>query len=60
MRVAPGDNLPLHLALEAVSPGDVLVVDGGGSAHGYWGEVLTAAAKHRGIRGLVIDGGVRV
>ncbi|WP_330176907.1 4-carboxy-4-hydroxy-2-oxoadipate aldolase/oxaloacetate decarboxylase [Streptomyces sp. NBC_01498] len=56
---APADNLPLHLVLEQAGPGDVLVVDGRGEDCGYWGEVLTAAAQARGVRGLVIDGGVR-
>ena len=59
MRTAPADNLALHLALEQAAPGDVLVVDAGGFACGYWGEVLTAAAQQRGVVGLVIDGGVR-
>lgn len=56
---APGDNLPLHIALELARPGDVLVVEAGGAPHGYWGEVLTVAAQQRGVRGLIIDGGVR-
>ncbi|MFD3524240.1 4-carboxy-4-hydroxy-2-oxoadipate aldolase/oxaloacetate decarboxylase [Streptomyces sp. NPDC058653] len=56
---APADNLPLHLALEQAEPGDVLVVDGRRESCGYWGEVLTAAARARGVLGLVIDGGVR-
>lgn len=56
---APADNLPLHLALEQAEPGDVLVVDGRQESCGYWGEVLTAAARARGVLGLVIDGGVR-
>jgi 4-hydroxy-4-methyl-2-oxoglutarate aldolase len=55
----PGDNLPLHLAVESARPGDVLVVDAGGTQHGYWGEVLTVAAQQRGVSGIVIDGGVR-
>lgn len=59
VRTAAGDNLPLHLALEAAGPGDVLVVDAAGAAHGYWGEVLAVAAQVRGVHGLVIDGGVR-
>jgi 4-hydroxy-4-methyl-2-oxoglutarate aldolase len=59
VRTAAGDNLPLHLALEVAAPGDVLVVDGAGAAHGYWGEVLAVAAQVRGVHGLVIDGGVR-
>jgi 4-hydroxy-4-methyl-2-oxoglutarate aldolase len=59
VRTAPADNLPLHLALEAASAGEVLVVDGCGAACGYWGEILTVAAQQRGITGLVIDGGVR-
>ena len=56
---APGDNLPLHWAVASASPGDILVVDAGGSKYGYWGEVLAVAAQARGIAGLIIDGGVR-
>lgn len=59
VRTAPGDNLPLHLALEEARAGEVLVVDACGAQHGYWGEVLTVGAQERGILGLVIDGGVR-
>ena len=57
---APGDNLPVHLALEQVAPGAVLVVVTGGCLdRGFWGEVLTVAAQARGVRGLVTDGAVR-
>ena len=59
VRTAPGDNLPLHLALVQARPGEVIVADGRGAQHGYWGEVLTVAAQQRGVLGLVIDGGVR-
>lgn len=57
--MAAGDNLPLHVALEHARPGDVLVADGQNAEHGYWGEILAAAAQQRGVLGLVIDGGVR-
>ena len=56
---APGDNLAIHLALEQVPRGSVLVVTAGGFIAGYWGEVLTVAAEAAGVIGLVIDGGVR-
>jgi 4-hydroxy-4-methyl-2-oxoglutarate aldolase len=59
VRTGPEDNLALHLALEQVQPGDVLVADGGGQRCGYWGEILAVAAQMRGALGLVIDGGVR-
>lgn len=59
VRCVPGDNLPVHLSLAAASPGDILVVDGGGFIGGYWGKILTVAAQERAIAGLVIDGGVR-
>jgi 4-hydroxy-4-methyl-2-oxoglutarate aldolase len=50
----------LHRALYAAQPGDVLVVSVGGAYnHGYWGEIMSTAAKHRGLAGLVIDGCVR-
>lgn len=55
-----GDNLWLHRALVLAQPGDVLVVYANGAyEHGYWGEIMTTAAKTRGLNGLVIDGGVR-
>jgi 4-hydroxy-4-methyl-2-oxoglutarate aldolase len=55
-----GHNIWLHRAVYAAQPGDVLVVStGGGSEFGYWGEVLTHAAREAGLAGLVIDGCVR-
>jgi 4-hydroxy-4-methyl-2-oxoglutarate aldolase len=58
---APGaDNLWLHRAIYAAQPGDVLVVHvADRPEHGYWGEIMSTAAKVRRLGGLVIDGGVR-
>jgi len=42
-----------------VQEGAVLVVDTGRHVGGYWGEVLSVAAMTRGVKGLVINGGVR-
>src|SRR3954465_8294839 len=54
------DNLAIHVAVAEAPAGSVLVVNVGDEhARGYWGEVLTTGAEARGIRGLVIDGGVR-
>ena len=56
----PGDNLWLHYAIYAAQPGDILVVHCGDRyEHGYWGEVMSSAAKARKLGGLVIDGCVR-
>ncbi|PZC47975.1 MAG: 4-hydroxy-4-methyl-2-oxoglutarate aldolase [Chloroflexi bacterium] len=56
----PKDNLWLHRALYAAKPGDVLVVDTGGYYEaGYWGEIMSHAAKEAGLAGMVIDGCVR-
>jgi 4-hydroxy-4-methyl-2-oxoglutarate aldolase len=55
-----GDNLLLHHALSDASRGDVLVVDGGGARDvALWGELMTRAARCRGLGGLVMDGWVR-
>ncbi|HVW70574.1 MAG TPA: 4-carboxy-4-hydroxy-2-oxoadipate aldolase/oxaloacetate decarboxylase [Steroidobacteraceae bacterium] len=55
-----GDNLWLHRALYVAQPGDVLVVDVSGHfQHGYWGEIMSAAAQARQLGGLVINGCVR-
>ena len=55
-----GDNLTIHAAISIAKQGDVLVVDAGKYKEaGAWGEITTVAALNKGIRGLVIDGGVR-
>ena len=55
-----GDNLWLHRAVAEADPGDVLVVQTASTGeYGYWGEILSEAARARGLSGLVIDGGVR-
>lgn len=59
LRCAPGDNLAIHIAVDAVPPGHVLVVDASGYVAGYWGEVLTVAAEAKQITGIIIDGGLR-
>jgi len=60
VRCLPGDNLALHLAIAAAAPGDVLVVDYGGSLDsGPFGEIMALACQMRGIAGIVIDGAVR-
>lgn len=55
-----GDNLWLHRAMYVARPGDVLVVHVSGvHDFGYWGEIMSAAARARQLGGLVIDGAVR-
>ena len=56
----PGDNLMIHAAVETCRPGDVLVVTNTApSTHGMFGDLLAGALMARGVRGLVIDAGVR-
>ncbi len=56
----PGDNLMIHAAVEYCSPGDVLVVTNTApSTHGMFGDLLASSLMSRGVRGLVIDAGVR-
>jgi 4-hydroxy-4-methyl-2-oxoglutarate aldolase len=60
VRVPAGDNASLVVAIGRAAPGDLLVVDAGGSLErALWGAVLSQAAALRGIAGLVIDGAVR-
>ena len=56
----PGDNLMIHAAVEVCAAGDVLVVTNTApSTHGMVGELLANSLMARGVRGLVIDAGVR-
>jgi 4-hydroxy-4-methyl-2-oxoglutarate aldolase len=54
----PGGDLMVHVAVARAEPGDMLVVPIHDENYGVWGEVLTVAAKARGIVGLVLDGPV--
>jgi 4-hydroxy-4-methyl-2-oxoglutarate aldolase len=55
-----GDNLGIHLALEAAEAGSVVCVSSGGAgAYGVFGDLLQEAARAGRIAGLVIDDGVR-
>jgi RraA family protein len=60
VKVFPGDNLMVHKALDVARPGDVIVVDTGGSrSNAVLGDLVATKAKHRGIAGFVVDGLIR-
>ncbi len=60
VKVFPGDNLMVHKSLDVLEPGDVVVVDAGGSTlNAVLGDLISTKARHRGAAGFVVDGLIR-
>ena len=60
VKVAEGDNLMMHYALDLVQEGDILVIDAGGrTERAVFGELMVAYLITKKVGGIIVDGAIR-
>ncbi len=60
VKCCPGDMLTALKALDEISEGEVLVIDGGGiTKYSLFGDLMARQAKIKKVSGVVVDGAVR-
>lgn len=60
IKVPEGDNLMFHVAMDLAKPGDVIVIDAGGSlSRSILGELMITYCQSRKLGGVIVDGCIR-
>lgn len=60
IKVAPGDNLMFHYAMDLAKEGDVIVIDAGGyTERAIFGEIMVHYLLTKKIAGIIVDGAMR-